>query len=50
MGEEICFRVLQYQSILYEPYVTCDFRQCGILTSVDSEKPVQPLFKLRNSK
>ena len=27
----------------------CDFQQCGILTSVDSDKPVQPPFKLRNS-
>ena len=29
---------------------TWDFQHCGILTSVDSEKPVQPPFKLRNSK
>ena len=29
---------------------TCDFQQCGILTSVDSEEPLQPHFKLRNSK
>ena len=29
---------------------SCDFQQCGILTSVDSDKPVQPPFKLRNSK
>ena len=29
---------------------TCDFQRCGILTSVDSDKPVQPPFKLRNSK
>ena len=29
---------------------TCDFRQCGILTGVDSYEPVQPPFKLRNSK
>ena len=28
---------------------TCDFQQCGILTSVDSDEPVQPPFKLRNS-
>ena len=27
--------------------VTCDFQQCGILTSVDSDKPVQPPFKLK---
>ena len=30
--------------------VTRDFKQCGILTSVDSDEPVQPPFKLRNSK
>ena len=30
--------------------VTCDYQQCGILTCVDSELPVQPHFKLRNSK
>ena len=29
---------------------TCDFQQCGILTSVDSEEPMQPRFKVRNSK
>ena len=28
----------------------CDLQQCGILTSVDSDEPVQPPFKLRNSK
>ena len=27
-----------------------DFQQCGILTSVDSDEPVQPPFKLWNSK
>ena len=30
--------------------VACDFQQWGILTSVDSDKHVQPLFKLRTSK
>ena len=30
--------------------VTCDFHQCGILTSVDSDEPVWHPFKLRNSK
>ena len=29
---------------------TCDFQQCGILTSVDSDELGQPPFKLRNSK
>ena len=27
----------------------CHFQQCGILTSVDSNTPVQPPFKLINS-
>ena len=30
--------------------VTCDFQQCGILTYVDSDEPVQPPVKLRNCK
>ena len=29
---------------------TCDFQQCGILTSEGSDEPVQPHFKLRNLK
>ena len=29
---------------------TYDFQQCVILTSVISDEPVQPPFKLRNSK
>ena len=29
--------------------VTWDFQQCGILTWMDSDKPVQSPFKLRNS-
>ena len=28
---------------------TCDYQQCGVLTSVDSDEPMQPPFKLRNS-
>ena len=28
--------------------MTCDFHQFGILTSVDSDEPVQPPLKLRN--
>ena len=27
--------------------MTCDFQQCGILTSVDSDEPVLPPFDLR---
>ena len=30
--------------------MTHDFQQCGILTCVDSDEPVQPPFKLRSSK
>ena len=29
---------------------TCDFQQCGILIYVDSNEPLQPPFKLRNTK
>ena len=36
--------------IYYNWAMTCDFQQCGILTSVDSDKTVQPPFKLRNLK
>ena len=35
---------------LHDLAVTCDFQQCGILTSVDTDEPVQPPVKLRNSK
>ena len=28
----------------------CDFQLCGILSSVHSDEPVQPSFKLKNSK
>ena len=31
----------------YEP---CDFQQCDLLTSVDSNEPMQPTIKLRNTK
>ena len=30
--------------------MTYDFQQCSILKSVDSDEPVEPPFKLRNSK
>ena len=30
--------------------MTCGFQQCGTLASVHSDEPVQPSFKLRNSK
>ena len=30
--------------------MTCDFQQCGILTSIDSDEPLQPPFRHRNSK
>ena len=30
--------------------MTCDFQQCGVLTNVDSDEPVKPPFRLRNSK
>ena len=39
-----------HASLVAEHLRTCDFQQCGILTSVDSDEPVQPPVKLRNSK
>ena len=33
-------------STQYIRAVTCDFQQCGILTCVDSDEPVQPVFNL----
>ena len=39
-----------YYVCLNNGAVTCDFQQCGILTSVDSDGHVKPPFKLRNSK
>ena len=38
-----------FLSIIYLA-VACDFQQCGILTCVNSDEPVQPPFKLRQSK
>ena len=38
------------QKRIYIWALSCDFQQCGILTSVDSDEPVQLPFKLRNSK
>ena len=41
------FFIIKVMSILA---ATCDLQQFGILTSVDSDEPVQPPFKLRNYK
>ena len=39
------------RSLYYHNLATArDFQQCGILTSVDSDEPVQPPFKLKTSK
>ena len=34
----------------YNWAATCDFQQCGTLTSIDSDEPVKQACKLRNSK
>ena len=39
-----------YHNLGHIGATTCDFQQCGILTSVDLDEPVQPPFRLRNSK
>ena len=43
-------RCIKLKSNIHICAVTCDFQQCGVLTSVDSAEPVQPPFKLRNLK
>ena len=43
-------RILGMRATAKLSSMTCDFQRCGILTSVDSDEPVQPPFKLRNSK
>ena len=45
IGQGVCYR-----GNLDKGAVTCDFQQCGILISVDSDEPVQPPVKLRNPK
>ena len=47
----LCSAIVAFPgNIYYSAAVSCDFQQCGILTSVDSDEPVQSPFKLRNSK
>ena len=43
LKDGFCSAVQNVLNILYE-------QQCGILTSVDSDEPVQPPFKLINTK
>ena len=44
----VCHHIKHIQQLKWA--VTCDFQQCGILTCVDSDEPVQPPFRRRNSK
>ena len=48
----ICLYVMRLWTVakIYIWALTCDFQQCGTLTSVDSDEPVQPSFKPRSSK
>ena len=41
---------LESEYIIKKIAMTCNFKQCGILTGVDSDEPLQPPFMLRNSK
>ena len=41
---------LESEYIIKKIAMTCNFQQCGILTGVDSDEPLQPPFMLRNSK
>ena len=47
-GDLILYLALVCDISIYAP--TCDFQQCDILTSVDSDEAAQPPFKLKNSK
>ena len=53
---QVYFRFLKKHSsasvCILDLHLSCtrDFQQCGILTSVDSDEPVQPPFMLRDSK
>ena len=54
-AQKVMFSVLKKSRKLQLPVdnqlqISREFQQCGILTSVDSDEPVQPPFKLRNSK
>ena len=40
--------VVYWHNITVKNALECDFQQCSILTSVDSDEPVQPPFKLSN--
>ena len=53
LSKVLCVNSHLFQNLLRPIEIenkSCDFQQCGILTSVDSDEPVQPPFKLRNSK
>ena len=45
----VCWNKNDLQKKKYNSATECDFQQCGILTWIDSDVPVQPPFKLRNS-
>ena len=40
----------RHTALIFSMKWACHFRQCGILTSVDSDEPVQPPVEPRNSK
>ena len=46
----VAFWIVQQPVQEYNWAMTCDFQQCAILTSVDSDEPEQPPVKLRSSK
>ena len=43
-------RFSRVEALIQIRAATCDFQQYGILITVDSDEPMQPPFKLRNSK
>ena len=43
-------QVQKFHVLVYDGATTRDFQQFGIMTSVDSDEPVQSPVRLRNSK
>ena len=48
--DDIQIMSLKWDEVLWIWATTCDLHQCVILTSEDSDEPVQPPFKRKNSK
>ena len=46
---KVLAKISEFTVILIIRAATCDFQQCGVLTSVDSDEPFQPPYKLTDA-